>query len=205
MKGLLLKDWFVAKKTCALLLLASVLMLGMGAILPDFSLFLQLYPTLLCSMIPYSLLAQDERSHWLQYSAALPYTRAQIVSAKYLVGLIAQGVVLAVTAVIQVVTQHFTPAALAIPLSIQAGCALSSSLTLPLGFRYGTEKGRALNAILIGAFSGVSVLFPSIGGFVPDILREGLTPFLLLTVCSLLVYLLSWRLSIHLFRKREIF
>ena len=65
MKGLLLKDFYMAAKYCR--------------------------ACLLCGMIPVNLLAYDERSRWLEYSGTLPYTKAQIVSGKYLVGIIVQG------------------------------------------------------------------------------------------------------------------
>ena len=52
------------------------------------NMFFVFYPCLFCGMVPVNLLAYDERSRWLQYSGTLPYTRAQIVSGKYLIGLI---------------------------------------------------------------------------------------------------------------------
>ena len=65
--------------------------------------FFVFYPCLLCGMIPVNLLAYDERSRWMQYSAALPYTKAQIVCGKCLIGLLTQLTVLVATGVAQAV------------------------------------------------------------------------------------------------------
>ena len=51
--------------------------------------FFLFYPCLLCGMIPVTLLAYDERSHWDQYALTLPVSRKEIVTGKYLIGIAA--------------------------------------------------------------------------------------------------------------------
>jgi len=100
MKGLLLKEWYMMKKYCKAYLLSSVVFIAVSLFSSD-SLFFVFYPCLLCGMIPVYLLAYDERSRWMQYSGTLPYTKAQIVCGKYLIGLLAQLVSFVATAVAQ--------------------------------------------------------------------------------------------------------
>ena len=98
MKGLLLKDWYMVKKYCRAYLLIAIVFIAISFFSND-NMFFVFYPCLLCGMIPVNLLAYDERSHWMQYSGTLPYTKTQIVSGKYLIGLLAQLTVLAATGI----------------------------------------------------------------------------------------------------------
>ena len=98
MKGLILKDLYMAVKYCRAYALIAIVFLGFSVVNGD-NMFFLFYPCLLCGMIPVNLLAYDERSKWLLYSAALPYSKTQLVTAKYLIGLMAQLVVLFATGV----------------------------------------------------------------------------------------------------------
>ena len=99
MKGLLLKDWYMVVKYCKAYLLICLVFIGVS-IMSDDNFFFILYPCILCGMIPVTLLGYDERSKWDQYCAALPYTKAQIVSGKYLLGMGTQIGMLLLNAVI---------------------------------------------------------------------------------------------------------
>ena len=89
MKGLLLKDLYMMKSYCRSYLLIAVVFTAVSLIGKD-NMFFMFYPCLLCGMIPVNLLAYDERSRFIRYGDTLPYKRAQIVSAKYLIGLLSQ-------------------------------------------------------------------------------------------------------------------
>ena len=84
MKGLLLKDWYMMKKYCRYYLFVSIgfIILSM---MSSGNMFFIFYPCLLAGMIPVNLLGYDERSRWTEYVGTLPYTKTQIVSAKYLI------------------------------------------------------------------------------------------------------------------------
>lgn len=104
MKGLLLKDWYMMKKYCMAYLLITVVFLAVSCVSDN--IFFTFYPCLLCGMIPINLLSYDERSGWIQYSGALPYTKKQIVSSKYLVGLFSTLAVMAITVVVQAIQMN---------------------------------------------------------------------------------------------------
>ena len=97
MKGLLLKDLYMAAKYCRSILLVIVVFLSISFLGED-NLIFGFYPCLFCGMIPASLLSYDERSKWNVYCGTLPYTRAQFVSVKYLFGLCAGAVVFILSA-----------------------------------------------------------------------------------------------------------
>lgn len=87
MKGLLLKDFYMTAKYCRSFLLIVVVFLAVSFFGKD-NVFFILYPVLISSMIPVTLMSYDEHDKWNVYSLTLPYTRGQLVSAKYLTGLI---------------------------------------------------------------------------------------------------------------------
>lgn len=100
MKGLLLKDWYMIKKHCRLYLLLAAVFLVISWF-DNASLFYVIYPCLTCGMITVSLMGFDERSGWVRYSGALPYTKAQLVSAKFIVGLLATAAAAAAEGAVQ--------------------------------------------------------------------------------------------------------
>lgn len=208
MKGLLLKDWYMVKEYCRTYLLIAVGFIALS-FFSDNNMFFVFYPCMLCGMIPVNLLAYDERSRWMQYSGTLPYTKKQIVSGKYLIGLLAQLAILIATGVGQVVKMSVAGgfvfgdfAVLMLLLLIVS--TLSSSISLPFVFKLGVEKGRTAYYIMIGFVCGASVLASSI--FRGQLMTE-IQPNLILAVIAIVgigVYILSWYLSVSFFRKREI-
>ena len=208
MKGLLLKDWYMVKKYCRAYLLIAVVFIAVSFFSDD-NMFFVFYPCLLCGMIPVNLLAYDERSRWMQYSGTLPYTKTQIVSGKYLIGLLAQLAVLVATGVGQAVKMSvaggfvFGDFAVLMLLMLIVS-TLSSSICLPFVFKLGVEKGRTAYYVMIGFVCGASVLASSIlrGQLVSEIQPNLILG--LVAVVGIGVYILSWYLSIVFFKKREI-
>ena len=208
MKGLLLKDWYMMKKYCRSYILIAAVFIAVSFFSND-NMFFIFYPCLLCGMIPVNLLGYDERSRWMQYSGTLPYTRTQIVSGKYLIGLLAQLTILVVTGVAQAVKMTvagnfvFVDFAVLMLLMLIVS-TLTSSICLPFVFKLGVEKGRTAYYIMIGFVCGASVLA---SGILRGQLMSEIQPNLILALVAVVgigVYLLSWYLSIVFFRKREI-
>ncbi len=208
MKGLLLKDWYMMKKYCRSYLLIAVIFMAVSLFNED-NLFFVFYPCLLCGMIPVNLLGYDERSRWIQYSGTMPYTKAQIVSAKYLIGLFSQVAVLLVTGVAQgikmAVNGNFVIGDFAVLMLLMLTIAtLTSSISLPFIFKLGVEKGRTAYYIMIGFVCGASVLASS---YLRGQLAAEIQPNLMLAILAVVgigVYSLSWYLSVIFFKKREI-
>lgn len=165
MKGLLLKDWYMMRKYCRSYLLIAAVFIAVSLYSND-NLFFIFYPCLLCGMIPVNLLGYDERSRWMQYSGTLPYTKTQIVSAKYLIGLLAQVTILIVTGIAQgvkmTVAGNFVFGEFVVLMLLMLIVAtLTSSISLPFIFKLGVEKGRTAYFIMIGFVCGASILASS--------------------------------------------
>ena len=208
MEGLILKDWYMMKKYCRAYLLIAVVFIAVSLFSND-NMFFVFYPCLLCGMIPVNLLGYDERSRWMQYSGTLPYTKTQIVSGKYLIGLLSQITILVATGVAQaakmLIAHNFELGDFAVLMLLMLIVStLTSSICLPFVFKLGVEKGRTAYYVMIGFVCGASVLASSIlrGQLVSEI-----QPNLILALIALVgigAYILSWYLSVVFFRKREI-
>ena len=208
MKGLLLKDWYMMKKYCRAYLLIAVVFIAVSLFSND-NMFFVFYPCLLCGMIPVNLLGYDERSRWMQYSGTLPYTKTQIVSGKYLIGLLSQITILVATGVAQaakmLIAHNFELGDFAVLMLLMLIVStLTSSICLPFVFKLGVEKGRTAYYVMIGFVCGASVLASSIlrGQLVSEIQPNLILA--LVAVVGICVYILSWYLSIVFFKKREI-
>ena len=205
MKGLLLKDFDLTKKYCrAYLLIVAVFLLI--SLVGDNNYFFLFYPCLISGMVPATLLGYDERSRWSVYCRTLPYTKAQIVSGKYLIGLIAQCVILVLTALIQAAKTFsqgtFDSGELLTLMALLVSMAcISSALSLPFMFRYGVEKGRIAYFVTVGFVCGGSVVAQKVLNVENVSSSSGI--IYLICLAAVVGYALSWYLSIVFYRKKE--
>ena len=86
MKGLILKDFYMAMKYCRVYL-AITIIFAIASIYGNSTFFL-FYPVLMAGIIPVNLISYDEKSKWNVYVGAFPYTRREFVSVKYIVCLL---------------------------------------------------------------------------------------------------------------------
>lgn len=210
MKGLLLKDFYMARRYCWPYLLIAVLFIGISAV-TEYSVFYVFYPGMLAGMVPSNLLVMDERSKWEQYSGVLPYTKTQLVTAKYLIGLFMQASILVMLGAVQAVRMHMAGAFiwndfLVLLLLLSIASYVSTSIVLPFMFIWGAEKGRIAYFAMLGLFvaciAGVTNLINTDGSYSLEALPSG---WMLALVCAVGValYVLTWYLSIAFYRKRD--
>ena len=207
MRGLLLKDWYMMKKYCLVCFVVAAVCFAAFLINDSDTYFYYFVflPCLLCGMIPSTLLSYDENSRWMQYSGTLPYTEAQIVSAKYLIGLFVQIALLVATGLAQAIKMGinsnfiFKDFILCMwPILITA--SLINSILLPSIFKLGVENGRIVYFIVAGIIIGASSLLRT-----PFLDEHAIT--VLLTVLSFIGiggYIFSWYLSIVFYKQRTI-
>ncbi|MBE6575276.1 MAG: ABC-2 transporter permease [Ruminococcaceae bacterium] len=208
MKGLLLKDWYMTIKYCRAYLFLTVVFCALSFMSPE-NLFLVFYPGLLCGMLPVNLLAYDERSKWLQYCDTLPYTRAQIVSGKYLIGLFAQLAILLIMGAVHAIRMSidgiFYPGEfLSMMMGLLMLSLIASSISLPFMFKLGVEKGRLAYLIMVGVISGGSVVMANILSTKATASTNLASVLPILCLVGASIYALSWYLSVVFFRRREL-
>ena len=212
MKGLLLKDAYQAWYYAKTVIVVTVVMMGVGVIsMMNGANFFIVYAGFLLGMMPMTLLAYDQTSKFNEYSAALPATKEQLVGCKYIVGLC--GLVLAeafAAAALGVVSLHWTAVdhALVVSTLVQVGVTtlLSSTILLPLSYRFGYEKSRYVYYLCIGVLAclmGIAVSSDEI--LLNSILPAHGSLLLLVVVLAavLVLYAASWRLSVAWYGKAE--
>lgn len=207
MKGLLLKDWYMCIRYCrAFLVLVSVFLVV--SFFGNDNLFFRIYPTMIASIIPMSLISYDERDHWTVYSGTLPYTRRQLVSAKYLIGLFFGAfsflISLAAFSVCMITNGTFSiEYFLFIAVLLLVLGLIGPTLLLPFVFKFGAEKGRIIFYVMIGLLSAIGALLASLG-FQNALTQNNFIILLVMGVLSIGLYALSWNLSIYFYQKREL-
>lgn len=208
MKGLLLKDWYMMTKYCKQYLFVCIGFI-IFSLMSKGNMFFVFYPCMFCSIIPVNLLGYDERSRWTEYIGILPYTKTQIVSAKYLIGLLTQIAMLAVICISQgvkmsVEDNFVLKDFLTLVMFLLIMASVSSSMTLPFIFKYGVEKGRGAYYVMIGVMcAGIIIATTSFKeNMQTDVQLNGVLPIACLVGIG--IYALSWYLSIIFYKKREI-
>ncbi|MDD7403638.1 MAG: ABC-2 transporter permease [Butyribacter sp.] len=210
MKGLLLKDWYAFKSYCRATLFIVILFAIIGGIVEE-NFFFVFYPCIFAGISTMNLLAYEERDKWEQYAATLPYTKGQMVSSKYIVSLCLGGAIVLINGIIQLICMIFLntydidkllPLLFAlIPLTL-----LPAAFLLPFVFRFGVNKGRIAYYIVIVIFCGA--IGALLSNEVIDLSDKVslLLPYVnvIVFVATVIIYALSWGLSIHFYKNREI-
>ena len=215
MKGLLLKDFYMIRKYCIFYL---IIIFGLG-FLTVFSSNTSMgaFPCLLAGMLPTTIHAYDEKEKWTKYSGALPYTKIQLVSVKYIYSLILGGITIlwldlvGTVAVLYQTGSLPTLGHLAFWTSLYMLVCAFISLCMPFIFKLGVEKGRFVYMIIGGICGVTSVFFVNAN----DILnlngahQIGNSPnvfgVFIMTVLAVAAFAISWILSIAMYQKRDIY
>ena len=205
MIGLLRKDLYMTAAYCRSFLLILLVFLGVGAVNGENSFFV-IYPMIIGMMLPVSLISYDERFKWHTACDALPVSRAQAVSAKYILTLLLVGLVFVLTMLVQGIRLYRlgTPEriwelpGLLLPIGL-----VGPALLMPVIFRLGVEKGRLFYYLLVGVVCAAAVIFSRGEGSVNPTARLELGGALPV-IGSLAIFALSWLLSVFLYKRREL-
>ena len=208
MKGLILKDLYMSIKNFKIYAFMLIIMIAFS-FYESGNLFFAIYPCIFCALIPANLLSYDERSHWDLYCGTLPVTRDMVVSAKYLIGLLFQGALLLISAVVQAVRISIDggfnwQSYLVLMSLLWIASLVSSSIALPFMFKLGVEKGRmAYYAMVIVASGSGSLASLAFTEELHATISFGIV-LILGCVLAAAIYLGSWYLSMIFYRKREL-
>ena len=147
MSALILKDYYVIFRQMRIfLLLVLVFSCIPGA-------FYSTFAVVYASMLPYTALAYDERSHWDQMAAMMPYSDRDLVLSKYVFGWLSTAAAAAASFVLQTVLAAVWPGAEgpSVPVILLSVCVAVCILdiTLPMMFRFGVEKARLAMFLII--------------------------------------------------------
>lgn len=201
MKALLKKDFYVLWSGMRSLVLLVVVF----ALIPIG--FQNTFAVLYAAMLPYSALAFDERSHWDQMALSMPYSPRDIVRSKYVLGWISAGSAFLFTALAQLIEGFFTKNATPISLLFVSlcGATITVALTLPLMFRFGSEKARLITVFILALICGGAGALTSIATITVIGAKASLPPLLVAVapVIAIVVNLISMPLAEKWYKKRK--
>lgn len=209
MKGLLQKDlyqiWYYART----ILLASAIMMAVSVAMPgENGSFFMVYASFLISMLPMTLLAYDQNSRFADYSVALPVTKGQLVGCKYLIGLFTMVLAdLLAGLALAVVCLHGGSVSgemvFGTLMQVSVMPLLGSAVLLPLTYRFGYEKAKYIYYLFVGLSAALMGFGVATDGDLPGLaLPAGWAQLGFWLVC-LVLYAVSWRLSIAWYGKAE--
>lgn len=204
MKGLLKKDLYMLWAYCRIYLLLLPLFLLAGYFQPD-TFFFAVYPSIIVGMLPATLLSYEEKCKWDLFCLTLPVPRWKVVAEKYLLSVLGTGMITLISAIVQfgifLQSRPFDyegyQAILTLLITLGFG---GPSLLLPVVFRLGMEKGRLAYYFVVGgacAIGGILTVFT-------ERIRLPQLPSLAIVLACLVMFLLSYLLSIQFYEKREL-
>ena len=208
MKGLILKDLYALQKYCKSVIFILIVFEICGLVSSDNGFFFISYPCLFGSVLPVTLLTYDEKEKWNNYVQTLPVSKSQYVSVKYILGLILTAFFIALVSIFQVVKMFknnlFDFADYVNTMLMIIGfCLLISTFVMPFIFKFGTEKGRIVYLLAIGIFCGLFTM-ASMSDNDFSLVALGKLPTVTVVGICVVLYVLSWILSIRFYEKREI-
>lgn len=218
MLGLLRKDLYNLLKTLKILGAMIVLMtIAMVFTNAYNDLTFALVIILVASMFPVSSLSYDDLVKWDSFALTTPVTRKKLVLSKYLLlfimviaGMLISSVMVAIVTFTKNNSADLLQALLPL-LGVGAISLLLTLITLPLIYKFGTERIRILSMVAMAiGFGGVAAimnidgvqnLHQTITRVIP-VAVFNLWPVFLVAVMALLSYI-SYLVSLKIYRKKE--
>ena len=205
MIGLLKKDFYVADRTCRLLLVLALVF----SVIPQMASFGSTYALMLAMMVPLNCIAYDEKSKWDRYAAMLPYKTAQLVGTKYLLAYLfmalAEVILILGTAARNAISPGSTGWVEFWQLSamLPIVTTIVTALALPALYRFGSEKGRLVMLVIMGVGIGIALGLAGIFGEIglPKLPTAVIVPLFVLLAAA--VTYVSFRLSVSFYKKRQ--
>lgn len=207
MKGLLLKDFYTMRRNKRVLVLMLIVYVAMGFFIDNIVMTLGII-SVMSTVTTLSLFSYDELAKWENYAFSLPVSRTDMVSARYLWGLIVLGAGVALSlllwALLTLTGSGGKPAEVLAGIGGSAAASLLiMAVTFPVSFRYSAERARialvAFFLLPVGAFS----LLGRLGLAAP---KES-TVILILQIAAVAVlagFWFSWKLSCAIYEAKEV-
>ena len=200
MKALLLKDWYVLRKQ----LWVWFVLLFIWSIVP--TLYLNLMAVVYGAMIPYSVMAYDQRSRWDQFARMLPYSDRTVVLSRYTLGwvslLIGTAAVTLCQGIVSCLPVRTEAAAGLSPALIYTALCVGTillSINVPLTLRFGSEKARMVSVLItflvfasVGFLKGLNAGSPAGAAAFPALLLPAALT-IIATAVSILLSLKFYR------------
>ena len=208
MKGILLKDLYIAKSGIIVTLTALfVLAFGLSFLL-DASSILMLAPAI-STVAVYMSITNDASSKWNKNVITMPVSRDQIIGAKYILYLLLSAigiiVVLASLGIMSLLGMTITLYSLLFNAAIGISAALfAGGISLPCVYFFDAEKSQIVYMIAFVASTGIiTALVLLINLFIP-VKDNILLAFYIVLAISFVCFAVSYKITTAVYRKQDI-
>lgn len=208
MKGVLLKDLYIAKSGIVIALVCLFVLAFGFSFLLDVSSVLMLAPAISTIAI-YNSITSDASSKWNKNVITMPVSRDQIIGTKYILYILLSAagiiVVLAALGILSLLGAAVTVYALLFNTSIGVSAALlAGGISLPCVYFFDPEKSQIVFLISFIASSGIiTALVLLINLFMP-VKDNTLLAFYIVLAISFAWFVVSYKIAAVVYRKRDI-
>lgn len=204
MKALIRKDLYTTLASLRTIFLIMAVF-AVTTVLAENTGFYIPYLVVLPGTLASTLISLDGREKWSVYALTLPVSRRTVVAARYvfvLLLILCGGLLGSVCFLLRSLRGYeSTGIAGAIAMCLAAGLVVPS-ITIPMAYRFGAEKGRYLVIFLImGLMLGMMSL--SLDGYSLSGALSWMGPWTMLFAAALL-YAVSWAAATSIYEKKEI-
>lgn len=211
MKGLIVKDFTYIKNYWKTYLLAIILGIIPTAFInydPNFMLIISMLIIFIISINTFSF---DKENNWNKYALTMPVSRRDIVRAKYMLNIIGLLLGSILGFLLTLIGNFFYKIDLDfnnfinILIISMAFFLILSAIDLPTLFKWGTNKGKIV--LMIVLFTLIAIIFQIIEKAYNYILNissiDTIKLNLLIILISILIYFISYKISLYIMSKKE--
>ncbi len=208
MKGVLLKDLYIAKSGIVIALVCLFVLAFGFSFLLDVSSVLMLAPAI-STIAVYNSITSDASSKWNKNVITMPVSRDQIIGTKYILYILLSAagiiVVLAALGILSLLGAAVTVYALLFNTSIGVSAALlAGGISLPCVYFFDPEKSQIVFLVSFIASSWIiTALVLLINLFMP-VKDNTLLAFYIVLAISFAWFVVSYKIASVLYRKRDI-
>lgn len=206
MKGLLIKDFYMAKKHCFILFIVFLLFLIMSVV-TEKSMYFSYYSVSLISIIPINIIAYDETYKWNKCEAVLPISRTASVLEKYVLLLVFILPVVIIYGFIVLYSFNFSLADAIGYMSVMLlSGIMAPSVIFPVAFKFGYLKAKMLITVLLVIIVGSITMINTRTIMGSGLVDQAFTPqnnSSVFAIIAVVVLGISMLLSINFYKKRE--
>ena len=205
MKGLLIKDFYMAKKHSLMLVIISVLFFGVSFFAK--SIYFSYYPIAIISILPINILAYDDHFRWSKTEVILPVRKTAAVIEKYLflIILILPAIIVSNLIFFLIFRYDMREVISLFSLMLFSG-VMVPSVIFPISFKIGYTRAKTISGIIIPIIMA-AIVFINVGNLSGEMLILGaFTPqknAYLAAVVAIVLLGISMMLSIRFYKKRE--
>ena len=208
MKGVLLKDFYIAKSNI-LVTIVSLIVLGFGlSFLLETSALLILAPVASTTAVFISI-TSDAGSKWNKNVITMPVSRNQIISEKYIFYILL-AVVGLITALIPCIVLMLAGADITVhSLCLYAAIGMSATLfaggiSLPCAYLFDPEKSQIVFMMSFMASAGIIVGLVLLTNLFIPVKNNILLAFNIVLVISGVCFFISYRIAVAVYQNRDI-